>query len=69
VTRTDNATVDLGSQVGASGDFTVAIPGGAAQATLVVHRVTARQGSTVSMIVTDGCGQWPTFVGGGPDAF
>ena len=25
--------------------------------------------TTVSLVVHDGCGTWPTFVGGGPNAF
>jgi hypothetical protein len=31
--------------------------------------VTDGQASTVELVVTDGCGDWPTFVGGGPNAF
>jgi hypothetical protein len=38
-------------------------------ATFVVRRVTAGQPTTVSFTVTDICGPWQTFVGGGPDAF
>ena len=37
--------------------------------TLTVRRVTDGQASTVELVVTDGCGDWPTFVGGGPNAF
>jgi hypothetical protein len=53
--------------VGASGEFTVPLSG--AQATLTLLRTTAGQAATVHFEVTDGCGTWPTFVGGGPDAF
>jgi len=37
--------------------------------TLTVHRGTPGQAATVELVVTDGCGEWPTFVGGGPNAF
>jgi hypothetical protein len=35
----------------------------------VVNRVTSGQAATVTLVITDGCGAWPTFVGGGPSAF
>ncbi len=37
--------------------------------TFTVERVTPGQGRTVEFIVTDACGPFPTFVGGGPNAF
>jgi hypothetical protein len=37
--------------------------------TFLVGRATAGQAATVSFTVTDGCGDFPTFVGGGPSAF
>ncbi len=67
-TRTDNAAVDVGSVVGGSGDFTVpAVQSG--PLTFVVNRVAAGLATTVQLIVSDGCGDWPTFVGGGASAF
>jgi hypothetical protein len=36
---------------------------------LVIESVTPRQAATVQLVVTDACGEWPTFVGGGPSAF
>jgi hypothetical protein len=35
---------------------------------LTVSRVTAGQATTIPLIVVDGCGEWPTFVGGGASA-
>jgi hypothetical protein len=67
-TRTDNATVDVGGVTGRSGDFTVAA-GGLLQITFTVNRTTASQPVTVYLTATDGCGSWPTFVGGGPTSF
>jgi hypothetical protein len=49
--------------------FTVSYPAGTTQATFAVGRLTAGQASTASLVITDGCGAWPTFVGGGPSAF
>jgi hypothetical protein len=37
--------------------------------TFFVNRGPANQATTVHLTITDGCGAWPTFVGGGPDAF
>jgi hypothetical protein len=34
-----------------------------------VRRPASGQAATVELTVTDGCGTWPTFVGGGPTAF
>jgi hypothetical protein len=49
--------------------FTEPLAPGTQQATLYVERLTAGQASTASLVVTDGCGAWPTFVGGGVSAF
>ncbi|HEY7065782.1 MAG TPA: hypothetical protein VII06_30180 [Chloroflexota bacterium] len=46
----------------------VALPGFPAAVTLTVHRVSDGQPTTVELTVFDGCGPWPTFVGGGPGA-
>jgi hypothetical protein len=35
----------------------------------MLNRLTAGQAATVELVVTDGCGDWLTFVGGGPGAF
>lgn len=66
-TSTTNAAVDAGTVTGGTGDFTVSVqsPG---PFTFFVNRV-APGASTATLIVTDGCGPWPTFVGGGPSAF
>jgi hypothetical protein len=49
--------------------FTLTLPPGTTSTTLYLGRVTAGQASTASLRVTDGCGAWPTVVGGGPSAF
>jgi hypothetical protein len=68
-TSTANATVDIGSTIGGSGDFTVPVAPATAQLAFFVNRVAAGQASTVSLTVTDRCGTWPTFVGAGVGAF
>jgi hypothetical protein len=68
-TATDNATVNVGTLTGQSGSFPVPVAPPAAQVSFVVQRVTPGQAATVHLVVTDGCGTWPTFVGGGPTAF
>jgi hypothetical protein len=49
--------------------FTTNYAPGTTQATFVVARLAPGQASTVNLVVTDGCGAWPTFVGSGPGAF
>lgn len=48
--------------------FSIAYPEGTTQATFVVQR-TGAGAVHVGFTVTDACGGWPTFVGGGPGAF
>ncbi|HEY7062881.1 MAG TPA: beta-propeller fold lactonase family protein [Chloroflexota bacterium] len=63
-----NAVVYTGLLV-QQGPFTLTLPPGTTSTTLYVGRLTPGQASTQSLVVTDGCGAWPTFVGGGPSAF
>jgi hypothetical protein len=68
VTAQTNAVVylDLYSQ---SVPFSENLPPGTTTKTLYVARQTAGQAASATIVVTDGCGDWPTFVGGGPSAF
>ncbi|HEY7059868.1 MAG TPA: choice-of-anchor Q domain-containing protein [Chloroflexota bacterium] len=70
-TRLTNATVDVGSPPLATvaRPTTVPLPAHPATMPLTAHRTSASQAVTVELTVTDGCGAWPTFVGGGPNAF
>jgi hypothetical protein len=68
-TRLSNASVDLTGQPTVTAPTTIALPAGTAQVTLLVRRVSPGQASTVEGVVTDVCGAWPTFFGGGPSAF
>jgi hypothetical protein len=68
VTRMDNATASLNGgpvTIGASVPFQA----GTTQATLLVQRQSPAAGATVAFTVTDACGDWKSFVGGGPSAF
>src|SRR5207247_2511538 len=56
-----NATVTLNGQAVISGQ-TVTVPGGVSSADLVVQRAVAGQPTTVPFTLTDGCGDWSTFV-------
>jgi hypothetical protein len=72
ITAITNAAVTLnGSSVSAG--QTVTLPDGAQRATLLLDRhapaQNPAQASGVSFAVTDTCGEWPSFVGGGPTAF
>jgi hypothetical protein len=61
-----NALIDVGTQVGATGNVSVALAPGTQQTTFTVRRANAGQAVTVPLTVTDSCGDWPTFVGRGP---
>jgi hypothetical protein len=70
-TRLTNATVDVPGvgNIAAPSATPIALAGQPASVVLTVRRVTAGQAATVELVATDGCGEWPTFVGGGPGAF
>jgi hypothetical protein len=62
-----NARVTLNGQSVASGQ-TVTLPPGTLGVDFTVERATPGQATTVPLVVVDGCGDWPTFVGGGTAA-
>jgi hypothetical protein len=64
-----NAVIDGFGRTGEAAAFAADLNDLPTAVTFVVRRVTAGQPTTVSFTVTDICGPWPTFVGGGPDAF
>jgi uncharacterized repeat protein (TIGR01451 family) len=64
-----NALVDLpDGRNGLSGGLTVSLSQPAPSYTFWVRRATAGEPTTVPLVVTDGCGNWDTFVGGGTSA-
>jgi hypothetical protein len=63
----DNARVVLDGRSMAAGDAYTARVGQHA-ADFTVERITAGQPTTVHFTIRDGCGSWPTFVGGGTGA-
>jgi len=62
-----NGTVQLGTSTAGPGQ-TVQL-GNVPTVTFIVTRQTAGQATHVAFTVRDSCGDWPSFVGGGPDAF
>jgi len=68
IARADNATTLLDGTPVAPG-ATITFPAGTSQAVLQVRRQDSAAATTVSFILTDICGDWPSFVGGGPSAF
>jgi hypothetical protein len=70
-TRLSNATVDvpgLGT-ISAASATPLALTGQPASITLTMRRVRSGEAATAELVVTDGCGEWPTFIGGGPSSF
>jgi hypothetical protein len=70
-TRLDNATVDWPGPPSTTlaAPMVVPVPGSQSPYQFTVVRTRLGSASTVHLLVTDGCGIWPTFVGGGPSAF
>jgi len=64
-----NAQIDVGDGVVHTGNFRVNLPAGTQQTSFTVHHATLDQATTVPLVVVDRCGDWPTLVGGGPNAF
>jgi hypothetical protein len=67
-TTMTNADVRLNNNAVTAGP-TFPLAAGAQEATLVLARQTPGLPSTVSFVVSDACGEWKSFVGGGPSAF
>jgi hypothetical protein len=70
----NNAKVTITSPAGGPSDrttgFTYTPPPGTTSVSLQLQRVEPSGGATVNPIyLYDGCGEWRTFVGGGPNAF
>jgi subtilisin family serine protease len=63
-----NAVIETGAQARA-GNFSVTLPASSNEYTFVIRRVSSGGGVTVPLTAVDDCGEWNTFVGGGPNAF
>jgi hypothetical protein len=61
----DNALLDVGSQTGLTGNFAINLPPSTEQYTFGVRQGPVPGPVTVPLVVTDGCGDWSTFVGAG----
>jgi uncharacterized repeat protein (TIGR01451 family) len=66
--RMDNALVQ-GVQTPAAPGGQLPLAAGTHSTTFYVARISAAQAATVRLTVKDACGDWKTFVGGGPSAF
>jgi len=64
-----NSTVDVSGWGRVTSGTTVTMAPGTVQATFTLRRAASGAASTVQLVLTDACGQWSTFVGGGPAAF
>jgi uncharacterized repeat protein (TIGR01451 family)/CSLREA domain-containing protein len=67
--RVTNTLVDIpGGPTGVT-SFGGVPPPGTQQLVFIVRQVDPSQGASVEIAVTDDCGDWPTFIGGGPPVF
>jgi hypothetical protein len=70
VTGLTNATLQFADgSVVRTAPAIVSLQLGSSQLSFTLVRVKAGQASQATLLVTDGCGGWPTLVGGGPTAF
>jgi len=64
--RPINGTIQIaGTQVDASVGYLQTLPGGTVQFTFLLRPITVGQVFHVPFVVTDACGDWPTFAGRG----
>jgi hypothetical protein len=68
VIRLANARLTLDGQPLQEGQV-LPLAAGTQGLVLTVQKLAPGQASTAQLVVTDICGEWPTFVGGGPGAF
>jgi uncharacterized protein YkwD len=64
-----NSTIDMPGYGTPTANTTVGIIPGTQQVTFTARRLTSASGTTVPLVLTDDCGDWRTFVGGGRTAF
>jgi hypothetical protein len=64
-----NGLITGGGLVDSPGSVVLPIPGAPTSFTFTVRRASTGGATTVPFGVNDSCGQWRTFVGGGPNAF
>jgi hypothetical protein len=62
-----NALITAGGTTSSPGNFSIALA--APSLTFTIRRAQAGLPVIVPLTVTDACGPWPTFVGGGPTSF
>jgi hypothetical protein len=65
---TTNAALETAALPPQTGTFLIPL-GSVSSYSFVVHRLASGQPGTVRFYVRDGCGDWPTFVGGGVNGF
>jgi hypothetical protein len=62
-----NASVEVDGDVLRTAGGGASFDDGTQSATLIVQRITTSQSFTVTLGLTDGCGEYQTWVGGGPN--
>jgi hypothetical protein len=66
ITRLDNGTVDIGTQLGLGQGVTILVPANSRSVAVAVNRSVAGLATTAHFTVVDSRGAWTTFAGGGP---
>jgi hypothetical protein len=69
ITGLSNVVVDVGSQTYVTPGVDVPISPNTQQVVLIIRRPSGQGPGTARLLVTDTCGDWPTFVGGGVRAW
>ncbi|MCC6177272.1 MAG: hypothetical protein IT305_18365 [Chloroflexi bacterium] len=64
-----NGVVDLRDRIALPSNSSVALPDRPSSVSLLIRRTGTSGSVTIPLIVSDDCGGWPTFVGGGSSQF
>ena len=64
-----NGSIEIAARGVMGSNSALSLPSGTREATFMVRRAANNAATTVPLTLTDDCGEWQTFVGGGPGAF
>lgn len=67
--RVDNAVLDIGGQTAVGAGTRVPLDVEVQSYEFTLRRIDPSRGAYADLVVEDGCHNWATFVGGGPNAF
>ena len=67
--QAQNASIEVAARGPVASGAALTMPAATRELTFLVRRTTAGAATTLPLTLVDDCGEWQTFVGGGPNAF